>query len=278
MSVIEKKQTSKDLVSTASKVSLELAPIKITGEDIKNLFCPNANEKEVRIALGIVQSLKLNPFTREVHFIKYDANAKMAIVVGYEVYLKRAERTGKLDGWRAGISEDGLKSFVEIHRKDWKTPFYWEVMLSEFTKNQATWKSMPTFMGIKVAIAQGFRLCFADELGGMPYTKDEHDVFDVVGQEVKSKKPANVREPEAITHKEPGPDPDPQAEEVAIDKILSEQHQALNALAVKAFSGKSKAMKEFLLFTYEVEKISELKSDQIAECAVKLNDLIKKNK
>jgi uncharacterized protein YyaL (SSP411 family) len=25
----------------------------------------------------------------------------------------------------------------------------------------------------KVAISQGFRLCFSDELGGMPYTKEE---------------------------------------------------------------------------------------------------------
>lgn len=275
------KQTGKELITTASKVSMDLSPIKITGEDIKNLFCPKADEKEIRIALGIVQSLKLNPFTREVHFIKYDTNAKMAIVVGYEVYLKRAERTGKLDGWRVGNTEDGKKSFVEIHRKDWKTPFYWEVTLSEFSKKQSTWNSMPTFMGIKVAIAQGFRLCFPDELGGMPYTQEEHDALDVEGHEVKSTKPANVREPEAITHKEPEPEPEyiePEAEQPPIDKVLSEQHQALNSLAVKAFKGKSKDMKDFLQFTYEVEKISELKSDQVAECAVKLNDLIKKNK
>lgn len=32
---------------------------------------------------------------------------------------------------------------------------------------------MPKFMLRKVAIAQGFRLCFPDELGEMPYTADE---------------------------------------------------------------------------------------------------------
>jgi hypothetical protein len=37
----------------------------------------------------------------------------------------------------------------------------------------------------KVAMAQGFRLCFNDELGGMPYTKEEiQETEDVVYKEV----------------------------------------------------------------------------------------------
>jgi hypothetical protein len=35
------------------------------------------------------------------------------------------------------------------------------------------WENRPTFMTQKVAISQGFRLCFGDELGGMPYTVEE---------------------------------------------------------------------------------------------------------
>jgi molecular chaperone DnaK (HSP70) len=31
----------------------------------------------------------------------------------------------------------------------------------------------------KVAMAQGFRLCFSDELGGMPYTREEMNAMDV---------------------------------------------------------------------------------------------------
>ena len=94
----------------------------------------------------------------------------MSIVVGYEVYLKRAERTGKLNGWTAGINTAENFAWVKIYRKDWKEPFEWTVNLNEFNKKQSTWNQIPSFMGRKVAIAQGFRLCFPDELGGLPYT------------------------------------------------------------------------------------------------------------
>ena len=44
---------------------------------------------------------------------------RMSIVVGYEVYLKRAERTGKLDGWSTRIEGEGenMKAIVEIHQE-----------------------------------------------------------------------------------------------------------------------------------------------------------------
>lgn len=168
----------------ATTKAQDLMSVQITAQDITKYFCPLADEKEVFMALGIINSLKLNPHTREVHLIKYDRASKLAIVVGYEVYLKRAERTGKLAGWSAGIDAANKTAWVEIYRKDWDKPFHWDVSLEEFNKGQSTWKSMPSFMGKKVAIAQGFRLAFPDELGGMPYTTEEAQVYDVTGERV----------------------------------------------------------------------------------------------
>lgn len=161
------------------KKAQEILPVKITATDIKKYFCPLATEKELFMALGVINSLNLNPHTREVHLIKYKDTEKLSIIVGYEVFLKRAERSGKLDGWKCGISEDGTEAWVEIHRKDWKEPFTWSIKLDEFNKKQATWNQIPTFMAKKVAIAQGFRLAFPDELGGMPYTQEEQAVYDI---------------------------------------------------------------------------------------------------
>ena len=172
----------------AKKVTQEISTLHITTEDIKKYFCPLATDKELFLALGVIQSLNLNPHTREVHLIKYKNTDRLSIIVGYEVFLKRAERTGNLDGWECGISDDGTGAWVKIYRKDRKIPFQWEVELSEFDKKQATWKTMPSFMGKKVAIAQGFRLCFPDELGGMPYTQEEHEVFDVHGDSAEQEK------------------------------------------------------------------------------------------
>ncbi|MBE3145095.1 MAG: phage recombination protein Bet [Planctomycetes bacterium] len=150
----------------------------ITAADVRKYFAPNATEKEFGILMGICQNFKLNPFKREVHFVKY-GTSPASVITGYEIYLKRAERTGKLDGWKCWIEKDdmGEKAVIEIKRKDQSMPIRWEVYRKEFDKGQSTWKTMPTFMLKKVAIAQGFRLAFPDDLGGMPYIPEEmpHD-------------------------------------------------------------------------------------------------------
>ena len=146
------------------------AIVEISIEDIKKFIAPNATDKELFMFMGIAKSYGLNPMKREIHFIKYGSSPGQT-VVGYETYLKRAEATGRLDGWEC--TTDGKKAFVTIYRKDRGKPFKWEVDRSEFDKGQSTWKAMPNFMLKKVAIAQAFRLCFPEELGGMPYMPEE---------------------------------------------------------------------------------------------------------
>jgi len=144
--------------------------IEVSMADIKKYIAPNATDKELFMFMGIAKSYGLNPLKREIHFVKY-GSAPASIIVGYEIYLKRAERTGKLDGWKCWI--DGDKAVIEIKRKDQSIPIKWEVDRKEFDKQQSTWKAMPNFMLKKVAIAQGFRLAFPDELGGLPYLAEE---------------------------------------------------------------------------------------------------------
>lgn len=131
--------------------------------------------------LELSKAFGLNPFKREIYAVGYGDNFN--IITGYEVYLKRAERTGKLDGWKMDISgkvsDNSLKATITIHRKDWSNPFEHTVYYAECVQKNKTgqptsiWAKMPVFMTKKVAIAQGFRLCFSDEFGGMPYTADE---------------------------------------------------------------------------------------------------------
>ncbi len=170
--------------------------------------------------LQIAKAFNLNPFKREIHVSKY--NGQMSIITGYEVYIKRAERTGQLDGWSiattGSVAGNDLKATITIHRKDRSHPFIWEAEYSEFvqkTREGAVTKfwQKATMMIKKVAISQGFRLCFSDELGGMPYTADEmpsttEDVqYEVVAEPVKEKiTPVIVK-------------PDPQELEQAIKNI-----------------------------------------------------------
>ncbi len=161
-------------MENALAVRVENKELTITTEDIKKYIAPKATDKELFMFIGISKSYGLNPFKREIHFVKY-GDSPASIIVGYEQYLKRADRTGKLDGWKCWIESDkvGEKAVIEIKRKDQANPIRWEVYRKEFDKNQSTWKAMPTFMLKKVAIAQGFRLAFPDELGGMPYIPEE---------------------------------------------------------------------------------------------------------
>jgi hypothetical protein len=69
----------------------------------------------------------LDPFKREIYIAVYGegTNRKVSILTGYQVYLKRAERTGNLDGWSARLegSDEQMKAIVEIFRKDWSHSF-----------------------------------------------------------------------------------------------------------------------------------------------------------
>jgi phage recombination protein Bet len=140
-------------------------------------------ESEKLQFIEVAQAFRLNPFRREVHCVVYGEGEyrRMSIVVGYEVYLKRAERTGKLDGWSTRIEGEGenMKAIVEIHRKDWSEPFVHEAYWREAVQKKrdgtptAFWTKQPRFQLKKVAISQGFRLCFPDELGGLPYDPSE---------------------------------------------------------------------------------------------------------
>lgn len=141
--------------------------------------------------LQIAKAFNLNPFKREIHVSKY--NGQMSIITGYEVYIKRAERTGQLDGWNVvttgSVKTNDLKATITIYRKDRSHPFVWEAEYSEFVQktkegNVTKFWQKATMMIKKVAISQGFRLCFSDELGGMPYTADEmpENTIDTVAE------------------------------------------------------------------------------------------------
>jgi hypothetical protein len=108
------------------------------------------------------------------------------------VYLKRAEESGRLEYWSVEIVEQDNKPYkavITIKRKDWQKEFKHEVYYNEVYQNKSIWLKMPRFMLKKVAIAQGFRLCFPDVLAELPYTSDE------VGEVIEEKESINEDAP-----------------------------------------------------------------------------------
>lgn len=164
------------------------------------------NKNEQAQFLQIAQAYGLNPFKREIYATKYGEGqyAQFSIIVGYEVYLKRAERSGKLNGWEAEFRGEGddLSCVVTIWRKDWDRPLKHEAWYSESVQRTKDGKvtkfwEKRRLMTRKVAISQAFRLAFSDELGGMPYTDDElgvniQDTTATVTQEAPTSPPTTA--------------------------------------------------------------------------------------
>ena len=119
---------------------------------------------------------------------------KMTVITGYEAYIKRGERTGDLDYWNIDSHgaiemnpdkywDSDFEAVCTIKRKSRTQPFIWKLKFTSIAPRaawddnkillNAYWKKDPEFMVKKCCIAQAFRLTFSDDLGGMPYIKEE---------------------------------------------------------------------------------------------------------
>jgi phage recombination protein Bet len=174
----------------------------------------NLTNAEVEQFIEIAQSFELNPFKREIYANKY--GDKFSVIVGFETYIKRAERSGLLSGWsvttegtidRQNIMNSDLRAIITIHRKDFEFPFVHDVYFIEYVGRKRDgsvtefWRNKPFTMIKKVAMAQGFRLCFSDELGGMPYTNEELSTMEsdaVVVETIKPEKKKRESKPEPV--------------------------------------------------------------------------------
>lgn len=266
-------------------------PKHLTKETIKKYLCPLASDQELTYGLQVAKTFNLNPIKREIYFVKYGVEP-MAILTGYEVYLKRAERSGQWAGmkdWTEGsLKDDNLKACIEVYRKDWVKPLCHEVDYSEYVQRKKDgtinrfWSTKPKTMIKKVAIAQAFRLAFPCEFDGMPYTSDEvidqERVIDVTESKLKPEvampkaleAPKQAQKPETI---ETAIEPENDAPEVNQDEKKPISESLLNkteALASKAFKRDKKAFKEWLFYSYEVESLKELSKDQLEDAGAEL--------
>lgn len=212
----------------------EATAIELTPKTVKAYINQYATEQEVALFLNQCVMFGLNPFKREIYLIKYSANQPATFVVGYEVYLKRAERSDKWSGLESGTTGEGkdLKAWAKVYRKDWTNPLYHEVHLDEYIQKtkegQPTrfWHEKPRTMLKKVAISQAFRMAFPDEFAGMPYTAEEMPVDH-------AKLPAAEIKANAVV--KPGePEPEAAAPKGKFDK-LSDFAKAKKALGDKAY-------------------------------------------
>ena len=160
---------------------------KLDGATLRSFVDPKhqASPQELQTLLAIVKNRNLNPFTREVYFIKYGNNPAQ-IVVSKDAFMKRAEQNPNYDGFESGVIYElknkkgiilpkGAKligGWCEVYRKDRTRPIYREVELSAYNTGKNWWQKAPGQMIEKVAIVAAVRDTFSEDVGGL-YTSDE---------------------------------------------------------------------------------------------------------
>lgn len=163
---------------------------------------------------------QINPFLNDAYLVKYGNEPQM--VVSKEAMFKRADACPNFEGIQAGVivrrngeivdvegcfvdkNEELLGGWAKVYRNDRKYPVVARCSLTEFEKNQATWKTMKSTMISKVAKVQALREAFPSQLGAM-YAKEEQHIEDVPCVDVKEEIDAKANKDELPIHKEPEP-------------------------------------------------------------------------
>ena len=164
---------------------------QLTIQDVKQYLCPQANDKEIFQFIQLCRSQGLNPWIREAYLIKY-GTSPANMVVGKDVFTKRAQAHPKFKGMSAGIigeKQGELKSFTgSILPKNWVLVGGWakvfvdgyvepieaQVSMAEYSSPSKeksgkpnSWDKIPATMIRKVALVQALREAFPEELGGL---------------------------------------------------------------------------------------------------------------
>ena len=160
----------------------------LTADTVKNYLTSGngaVTEQETLMFIELCKAQKLNPFIREAYLIKF-GNSPANIVVGKDVFVKRAYRNPNFEGMKAGIvtvdkegntheREGSLKlpgetligGWCEVYTTDKKFPIKSVVSLEEYSKSQSTWKTMPCVMIRKCAMVTALREAFPEDLQGL---------------------------------------------------------------------------------------------------------------
>lgn len=173
---------------------------------IKQYINPTVTDQEAYIFLELCKARGLNPFTGEVHLVKY-GNSPAVTIVGKDAFMKRAEQHPKFNGFEAGVTvickskevthrenevkyregsavypnETLLGGWARIYRNDHEHAIYSEVTLTEYTQHksdgtpQRFWNEKPATMIRKVALVQALREAFPSALGGL-YDATEQEI------------------------------------------------------------------------------------------------------
>lgn len=141
---------------------------------LRESIAKNATDIEFRTFIEFCRATGLNPFKREIWFIKTGPQ-QVQMMTGINGFLSIANRHPQFNGLTIRINEqDGklVSATCTVYRKDRKYPSEATVYYEEYAKNSPIWRTMPRMMLQKVAKSVALREAFPQEMNGI-YTQEE---------------------------------------------------------------------------------------------------------
>lgn len=176
-----------------NKIKTDTGEIVLTQSLVKKYLVRgqgNITEQEVMLFIALCKHQKLNPWINEAYLIKF-GNMTATMVVGKDVFTKRAFKNDNCDGWKAGVTvlnldthelidregtvyvkemERLIGGWCEVSFKNKKEKLKQSVNIDEYIGiNNKTgepnkmWKEKPATMIRKVAIVQTLRESFPED-------------------------------------------------------------------------------------------------------------------
>ena len=166
--------------------------VVLTDDDIRWVLAKNQNvtNEELKLFVELCVAHRLNPFIREAYIVKY-GDQPASLLIGKDVWVKRAARNPRYQGHQAGVTfigQDGkirrregsmlldgeflIGGWAKVYIKGYQVPLYDEVGFDEYAgkKKDGTlnsqWTKMPGTMIRKCALVHVLREAFPDEFGG----------------------------------------------------------------------------------------------------------------
>ncbi|WP_343101394.1 phage recombination protein Bet [Romboutsia sp. MSSM.1001216sp_RTP31141st1_G3_RTP31141_220114] len=171
----------------------------LTADTVRNYLTSGnskATDQDVLMFIELCKAQKLNPFVRDAYLVKFGSQPAQ-IIVGKDVFIKRASENPNFNGMKAGIvildksgqiqeregslklpGEELVGGWCEVYLKDKDYPTKALVSFEEYAqkKNDGTlnsmWSSKGATMIRKVAQSQALREAFPNELRGL-YQQEE---------------------------------------------------------------------------------------------------------
>lgn len=189
-------------------MSKELATVdydkKEVKETIRATVAQGATDAELAMFLELAKATGLNPYKKEIWFIKTKGytkkdgkvvEPKVQIMTGLNGFLAIANSHPQFDGMECDVDygTDGLprSATAKVWRKDRRFPSLTTALWSEYYKpnpygNKGIWEQMPSIMLAKCAKSLALREAFPQELNGL-YTQEEMpaDFAKIEGEQPK---------------------------------------------------------------------------------------------